>query len=210
MRGAVMEGGTAGKRGAVMTRGVVRKRGNGGKRGAAAKFGVPVGVGVPMALTLLAGCSGEHAPGKPAGYTAVRTKRVALAYPSGWRRVPDKAAAFSAQSADARVRLAVLERLGSATDAGLAMALAQSGVQLSDGYRIVTERPAKVYGARSGRRADYTYTITEAPGRTVPVEAVDLAMVDGDRLPAVVRISWQRGALDQATVNRIVAAVRMF
>jgi hypothetical protein len=169
---------------------------------------------VAIACVLALSACGGGSGGTPTGFVRAQGTKVSVAHPKDWQKAQPqgKLVTASAQGQSGRAEVDVMENLSSSASEDGLVDIVQGGPMMQfAGYRRRDTTPIDVTGAQAAVRIDYAYNAKLAatgPANT-PAQGVDVAILGRDNHVHAVRLTWQRGKLDDKTVDGIVDSIRV-
>jgi hypothetical protein len=164
---------------------------------------------VAAGVLALSACSAAGGSGvTPEGFTRADGSKVSVAFPHDWRRTQDTSIPVSVQAPGQTAFIEVVEDLSEHGSADGLVAISQAGPTMNaKDYRRTSTSSIKTAGAKAAERIDYTFSDFHGAGG--PGQAVDVALLAKDDHVHVVRITWQRGELDDRTIDGIIGSIEV-
>lgn len=161
------------------------------------------------ALIAAAGCSSGGGSGEtPEGFVRGTAAVLSVAYPKGWQSGPDASLPLSVQAPGQAAFLSVIKDVAERADPDMIEATMGLGPMMqAAGYRRTASKAIEVAGATAARRVDYTFT--DFRGTGAPGQGIDVGVIGGNGHLHVVRVTWRRGRLKDATADGIVDSIKV-
>ena len=157
---------------------------------------------------LVAGCSSGGSGETPDGFARSDAEVLSVAHPEDWRRGPETGLPLSMQAPGRTAYLSVVKDLAAHGDPDMIEATIEAGPRMNaKAYRRAASEPIDVAGAQEALRIDYTFD--DFGGTGAKGQGVDVGVIGGNGHLHTVRLTWQRGRLQDEVVDGIVDSVKV-